>query len=220
MVLPQGFDDLDLMVISLGRKQIILGMPWLKSKNPHIDWKSNTLSFPRSLTQNDNNNLTFQQYLLRWLGCDSDMELSSLFSQRYSSEDDASLREYLPQKDLYCEHLNKITLSTELTQASKTPDQKIPDWCSDLEDVFSEKTHNVLPPHRPYDHTIDLKPSFVPKITKVYPLNPKEQEACKAFIDEHLKTGRIVPSKSPQAALSSLLRRKMVPFALAKTIDT
>ena len=150
MVLPQGLDDLDLMVVSLGRKQIILGMPWLKSKNPHIDWRSNTLSFPRSLTPNDDDNLTSQQYLLWWLGCDSDMELSSLFSQRYSSEDEVSLCEYLPQKDLYCEHLNKITLSTELTQASKTPDQKIPDWCSDLDDVFSEKTHNVLPPHRPY----------------------------------------------------------------------
>ena len=128
------------------------------------------------------------------------MELASLFSQQYSSEDDASLREHLPQKNLYCEQLNKITLSTELAQASKIPDQTIPDWCSDLEDIFSEKTHNVLPPHRPYDHTIDLKPSFVPKIAKVYPLNPKEQEACKAFIDEHLKTGQIVPSKSPQAA--------------------
>ena len=128
------------------------------------------------------------------------MELSSLFSQQYSSENDASLREHLPQKDLYCEHLNKITPSTELAQAAKTPNQNIPDWCSDLEDVFSKKTHNVLPPHRPYDHTIDLKPSFVPKIAKVYPLNPKEQEACKDFINEHLKTGRIVPSKFPQAA--------------------
>ena len=35
---------------------------------------------------------------------------------------------------------------------------------------------------------------------KVYPLNPAEQEACKAFIKEHLKTRCIVPSKSPQAA--------------------
>ena len=200
IALPHGSDDLDLMVVRFGRKQIILGMPWLRSINPNIDWKSNTLSFPKPTTPNTDDDLTPQRYLLRWLGCDSDMELASLFSQRYSSEHDASLREHLPQKDLYCEHLNKITLSTELAQASKTPDQKIPDWCSDLEDIFSEKTHNVPPPHQSYDHTIDLKPSFVAKIAKVYPLNPKEQEACKAFINEHLKTGRIVPSKSPQAA--------------------
>ena len=27
-------------------------------------------------------------------------------------------------------------------QAAKTPDQTIPDWCSDLDDVFSKKTHD------------------------------------------------------------------------------
>ena len=110
-----------------------------------------------------------------------------------------SLHEHPPEKDIYCKHLNKITLSTKLAQAAKVPNQKIPEWCSDLEDVFSEKTHDILPPHQPYDHTIDLKPSFVPKIAKVYPLNPKEQEVCKAFINEHLKTGQIVLLKSPQA---------------------
>ena len=123
----------------------------------------------------------------------------TFFSLLYSSEDDTSLCEYLPQTDLYCEHLNKIILSTELAQATKTLEQRIPDWCSDLEDVFSEKAHNALSTHQSYDHTIDLKPSFIPKITKVYPLNPKEREACKAFIDKNLKTGRIVPSKFPQA---------------------
>ena len=59
-MLPQSSDELDLMVVSLGHKQIILGMPWLRSRNPHIDWKNNTLSFPRSPTQNDDNNLTSQ----------------------------------------------------------------------------------------------------------------------------------------------------------------
>ena len=54
------------------------------------------------------------------------MELSSLFSQQYYSEDDVSLREYLPQKDLYCEHLNKITLSIELAQAPKAPRSEDP----------------------------------------------------------------------------------------------
>ena len=50
--------------------------------------------------------------------------------------------------------------------------------------------------------------SFVPKITKIYPLNPAKKEACKAFIDEHLKMGWIVPSKSPQAAPFSFVLKK------------
>ena len=66
--------------------------------------------------------------------------------------------------------------------------------------VLSEKTHNKLPSHQPYDHTINLQPMFTPKIPKVYSLNPQKMETCEAFIKEHLETGHIIPSKSPQAS--------------------
>ena len=58
MVLPHNSKDIDLMVVSLGRKQIILGMSWLKSRNPHIDWRNNTLSFTNSPASSNANNLT------------------------------------------------------------------------------------------------------------------------------------------------------------------
>ena len=108
--------------------------------------------------------------------------------------------ECLPQGDLLHESIQKITLSTQLAQDAKTTEVSLPKWCEDFADVFSEKTYDILPPHCPYDHTIDLKPSFVPKIAKVYPLNPKEKEVCQAFMEEHPKTERMIPSKSPQAA--------------------
>ena len=82
----------------------------------------------------------------------------------------------------------------------KPKDTTIPEFCMDFADIFSEKIYEQLPPHCPFDHTIDLKDTFVPKIAKVYPLNPAEKDACKTFIEEHLKTGHIIPSKSPQAA--------------------
>jgi hypothetical protein len=139
--------------------------------------------------------MTPQRYLLRWLGLDVDQELSRLHSQRYSSGDGVPPSECLPQT---MEYINNTT----------TKEVVIPDWCKDFEDAFSERTHDRLPPHRSYDHTIELKPSFVPKVAKVYTLNPTEREACKAFIDEHLKTGWIVPSKSPQAALFFFVSKK------------
>ena len=70
----------------------------------------------------------------------------------------------------------------------------------DFQDIFSKKTHDKLPPHQPYDHVIDLKPTFTPKVTKIYSLNPQEMETCKVFIKEHLKTGYMVSSKFPQAS--------------------
>ena len=84
--------------------------------------------------------------------------------------------------------------------AEKPKETPIPDFCADFTDIFSKKTYNQLPPHQTFDHAIDLKDIFVPKIAKVYPLNPAEKEACKAFIEEHLKIGHIVLSKSPQAS--------------------
>ena len=38
-------DDLSLMIVGLGRAQIVLGMPWLTKNNPHIDWVRKTISF-------------------------------------------------------------------------------------------------------------------------------------------------------------------------------
>ena len=96
--------------------------------------------------------------------------------------------------------INKTTISTQIAQAAQSADPIIPEWCKDFTDVFSEKTHDQLPPHCPYDHTIELHPDFTPKIAKVYALNPTEMEMCKSFVKEHLKTGRIVSSKFPQAS--------------------
>ena len=74
--------------------------------------------------------------------------------------------------------------------------------------MFLEETHDKLPPHQPYDHVINLKPTFTLKIAKVYPLNLQEMETCKAFIKKHLKTRHIVPSKSPQASLFFFVPKK------------
>ena len=98
------------------------------------------------------------------------------------------------------EQINKTTISTQIAQAAQPTDPVIPNWCKDFADVFSEKTHDQLPSHRLYDHTIDLCPDFTSKITNVYSLNLTEMEMCKSFVEEHLKTGWIVPSKSPQAS--------------------
>ena len=139
-------------------------------------------------------------YHAQYLSLNADHELFQLFSSLSPAEDDWSLREYCLLAGGSDQQINKVTISTQLTQAEKPKEIPVPNFCADFSNVFSEKTYNVLSPHRPFDHTIELKDTFVPKIAKVYPLNPAKKEVCKAFINEHLKTGCIIPSKSPQAA--------------------
>ena len=45
-------------------------------------------------------------------------------------------------------------------------------------------------------------------MAKTYPMNLKETEACKAFIDEHLKSGKIRKSQSLQASLFFFVQKK------------
>ena len=74
--------------------------------------------------------------------------------------------------------------------------------------IFSEKTFMKLPPSQSCDHAIKLKDLFIPKYAKAYPLNLLEHQACKEFIKEHLKTGRISPFKSPQVVPFFFIKKK------------
>ena len=72
MLLSKEPENIELMVVGLGRHQVILGMPWLKTWNPHIDWTSHSLSFPTSSPTDYDEHILPQQYLLCWLGLDVD----------------------------------------------------------------------------------------------------------------------------------------------------
>ena len=78
----------------------------------------------------------------------------------------------------------------------------------EYKDVFSEKTPMRLPPSQSYDHAIELKDSFVPQWAKAYPLNHIEHQACKEFIEKHLKIGKISLLKSPQVAPFFFVKKK------------
>jgi len=79
-------------------------------------------------------------------------------------------------------------------------EERVPSHYHEYKDVFNRKDFNELPERRIWDHAIKLTPGFKPIDCKVYPLSPKEQPALKEFIEENLKTGRIRPSKSPNAS--------------------
>ena len=88
-------------------------------------------------------------------------------------------------------HIRKLMLSTALAQAAEKVEQKLPPQYAKFTKVFDKPKEGKLPPRQPFDHGIELKETFVLKVAKSYPMNPKEMEACKAFINEHLKSGKI-----------------------------
>ncbi|KAF8644052.1 hypothetical protein AX16_008709 [Volvariella volvacea WC 439] len=76
----------------------------------------------------------------------------------------------------------------------------LPIYCCPFLDRFEKKASERLPERRKWDHSIDLKPDFVPKDCKIYPLPPLYQTELDTFLKENLWKGYIHPSKSPMAS--------------------
>lgn len=77
---------------------------------------------------------------------------------------------------------------------------KLPLEYHDLVDAFLPKNAETLPPHRPFDHKIDLVPGTTPPSARARPMSPKELLAIRKYLDEHLDKGFIRASSSPAAA--------------------
>ncbi|KAK3540361.1 hypothetical protein QTP70_029552 [Hemibagrus guttatus] len=84
----------------------------------------------------------------------------------------------------------------------------IPSCYHDLQEVFSKTKATQLPPHCPWDCTIDLLPNAMPPKSKVYPLSRPETQAMEDYIEEALSSGFICPSTSPAAAGFFFMEKK------------
>ena len=81
------------MVLNLGQRQVILGMPWLQKWNPQIDWLAKTLTIPQGINWKDIvplheslpsevESIIPQRYLLCWLGMDVDLKTTQRLRKR------------------------------------------------------------------------------------------------------------------------------------------
>ncbi|KAL0185475.1 hypothetical protein M9458_021172, partial [Cirrhinus mrigala] len=84
----------------------------------------------------------------------------------------------------------------------------IPPVYHDLAEVFSKSQATQLPPHRASDCAIELLPGTTPPKGRIFPLSQPETEAMKAYIEEELAKGFIVPSTSPASAGFFFVKKK------------
>ena len=90
----------------------------------------------------------------------------------------------------------------------KSLDEMLPKHYKQYRTVFKKSASEWFPSSQPWDHAIDLKPDFIPKDCKIYPLSLAEQAKLDEFIDENLCKGYIRPSKSPMASPFFFIAKK------------
>ena len=63
----------------------------------------------------------------------------------------------------------------------------VPSAYHDFADVFAQGEADILPPHRPYDHSIDLEPNTNPPYGPIYSLSETELHALRNYLDNNLR---------------------------------
>uniref|UniRef100_A0A3B1KLG0 ribonuclease H n=1 Tax=Astyanax mexicanus TaxID=7994 RepID=A0A3B1KLG0_ASTMX len=107
------------------------------------------------------------------------------------------------------ENCIKLTLASTSIESPLEPSlTDIPDVYSDLLDVFSKIRASELPPHRPWDCSIELEEGKIPPRARIYPLSVKETQAMEDYIQEALNQGFIRPSTSPASASMFFVEKK------------
>ena len=189
-------------VVNLNKKAIIIGMSWLRTHNPVIDWKSGKLQFTRcpktcgaiNIDKTETNEL-MEQSKSELVDIDEDTINKLLEGHRIMMFENPSTR-----------------IAREALKGKKvlTLDDIQNGPYAEYTGVFSEEGFQKLPPFRTWDHAIDLVPDWESQKWKarLYPLAPKEKEEMSKQINELLNSGRIRPSKSPISSPTFFVSKK------------
>jgi hypothetical protein len=103
----------------------------------------------------------------------------------------------------------ELAIEQSKKERQKNFEEDLPKYLQDYQDVFEERDFNELPQRRPWDHAIELLPGSETTLNcKLYPLTLDEQKQLENFLEEHLQTGRIRPSKSPMASPFFFVKKK------------
>jgi hypothetical protein len=171
-------------IMNLGSDSMLLGMPFLATYNPEINWQIGTFSGDMIALTSDAHQWLNNQHKTY----DPEIEEEDPDDQDY---------EFIPDNKHNVITLYKMTTATEL--AAQAADQNKHTWQEQVSDVyhqfgkvFSDEESTRFPEPRPWDHTIDLLPDAPIMLDyKIYPLPEGQQDALDKFLEEHLSKGYI-----------------------------
>ena len=136
------------------------------------------------------------------------IELLDATSFKKAFDTDCILAGVLVDSDLAASALSTSSDVSKLSSEQDELQKLIPPEYHDFINVFSKTEADALPPHRSYDHSIELEPGTTPPHGPIYRLSELELETLRAYLDEHLDKGFIRSSNSPAGAPILFVRKK------------
>ena len=165
-------ETLEAAVTDLNGTDMFLGHDWLVKHNPEVNWKNGTIKFTRCP-----GNCTMKHEDIR-------------FKARRNKTMETTTTD---EKDKDNGKIGK--------EPDKTNPEDLPDYIRPFTHLFNKKKFEKLPERREWDHEINLMEEAPKELNaKAYAMTLKEEEALNQWLDEQLKAGLIVESKSRYAA--------------------
>jgi RNase H-like domain found in reverse transcriptase/Reverse transcriptase (RNA-dependent DNA polymerase) len=193
-------------VTGLGKQRIILGFPWLHKYNLIINWKKGEITFKpfwinwRRLREKGKRIWQEQQPKIEEVVDNEEPKNRMTLPLK---ENKMGVYIKLLETDVWI-HKTNITMELAIEENSKktdkTDEQLVLAEYHEYLDIFSEEKAHCFPESRPWDHKIELKEGFEPKLFENYNLTLAEQIELDKFLKENLKKGYIRPSQLPMAS--------------------
>jgi len=140
---------------------------------------------------------------------DNDEILWSIYKDDNKEETNLwHVRSYLEKDDILKEEEQErvwVRTKTFISQGlahdaeTKKTKTKLPKEYEEYKTVFKKKASEHFSVKKPWDHAIDLKPDFIPKNCKVYPMSPENKRNLTSLPMKTSAKKYIRLSKSPQA---------------------
>ena len=103
----------------------------------------------------------------------------------------------LKEAQVFAVSLKDLQYQAEKEARAETdPKSVVPEEYHDFLDVFSKKNSDTLPPHRKYDHKIQLEEEQKPGHAPLYKMSSEELDAVKRYLDSYLANGFIQASSA------------------------
>ena len=162
------------LVTDLGAEDLILGYPWLSTFEPKFRWRDasiDTSSLPIVIRSVDWRKSRIKPVIARIV--------AGRRIQAQQQQQEVIFRELERESSL-----KGISIKLSREAGKFTKEVEVPKEYQRHAKIFDPVESKKLPPSRPWDHAITLKPDAPDTIDcKLYPLPPKDDEALKKWLN-------------------------------------
>jgi hypothetical protein len=182
--------QLPVFITKLGHYPIVLGLPWLQLHDITIKCQNRRIGFESCYCQQ---HCQFHSSIYEWGNHMETMDPEKSILDICAIAASPFMRRIKKEKlNVYAMTLYEINQALGIQDLQEKPlEEVIPKEYHEFLPLFSKVIPEILPPHRPYDHKIQLPDSFIPPFGPISSLLQEELQVLKESIEKYLSKGFI-----------------------------